>query len=111
MINKDSLAKMKEGSFLINTSRGPVVEEHDLVEALRSGHLQGAALDVYDNEPNIGPELLGMENVVLTPHIASATFEARNKMGEQAVNAILDTLEGEKPATIVNEEAWTKRRK
>jgi glyoxylate reductase len=111
MINKDSLAKMKEGSFLINTSRGPVVEEHDLVEALRSGHLKGAALDVYDNEPNIGPELLGMENVVLTPHIASATFEARNKMGEQAVNAILDTLEGEKPATIVNEEAWTKRRK
>lgn len=111
MINKDSLAKMKEGAYLINTSRGPVVDEHDLIEALRSGQIRGAALDVYDNEPNIGPELLGMENVVLTPHIASATFEARDKMGEQAVNAILDALEGEKPATIVNEEAWAKRRK
>lgn len=111
MINKDTLAKMKKGAYLINTSRGPVVDEHDLVDALRNGHLAGAALDVYDNEPNINPELIGMENVVLTPHIASATWEARDKMGAQAIDAILDTFSGKKPQNLVNEEVWEKRRK
>lgn len=111
LINKKTLVKMKKGSFLINTARGPVVDEHDLVEALRSGHLAGAGLDVYESEPNIDPELIGMENVILTPHIASATWEAREKMGEQAVSAILDTLEGEKPKNLVNKEVWEKRRK
>jgi glyoxylate reductase len=89
MINKNSLAKMKQGAYLVNTARGPVVSEQDLVEAIRSGHIGGAALDVYENEPNIHPELIGMENVVLTPHIASATWEAREKMGEQAVSGLL----------------------
>jgi glyoxylate reductase len=111
MINKETLHKMKKGAFLVNTSRGPVVDEHELVEALRSGHLGGAALDVYDNEPNIDPELLGMENVVLTPHIASATREARSKMGEQAVSAIIAALGGKRPDNLVNEEVWAKRRK
>ncbi len=111
MINKDSLAKIKKGGFLINTSRGPVVNEHDLVEALRNGQLAGAALDVYDNEPNIDPELIAMENVILTPHIASATVEARNKMSEQAVAAILDVSEGRKPENLVNKEVWKNRRK
>jgi glyoxylate reductase len=111
MINKETLAKMKKRSYFINTARGPVVDEHDLVEALRSGHLAGAALDVYNNEPNIDPELVGMENVILTPHIASATWEAREEMGEQAVLAILDTLKGEKPQNLVNEKVWEKRRK
>ena len=110
MINKDSLAKIKKGSYLINTARGQIVDENDLVEALRSGHLSGSALDVYDNEPNIDPELIGMENVVLTPHIASATKEARAKMGEQAVQAILSTLTGQKPENLVNEEVWERRR-
>ncbi len=111
MINKESLAKMKKRSYLINTARGPVVNEKDLAEALRSGQLSGAALDVFDNEPNINPELIGMENIVLTPHIASATFEAREKMGEQAVSAILDTFQGKKPENLVNKEVWGKRRK
>lgn len=111
MINKDTLAKMKKGAFLVNTSRGPVVDEHDLVAALKEGILEGAALDVFDNEPNINPELIGMENVILTPHIASATWEAREKMGEQAVSAILSLLEGNKPENIINEEVWEKRRK
>jgi len=111
MINKETLAKMKKESYLINTSRGAVIDEHDLVESLRSGHLKGAALDVYDNEPNIEPELVSMENVILTPHIASATFEARNKMGEQAVGAILDTLANKKPDNLVNPDVWEKRRK
>lgn len=110
MINKNTLEKIKKGGFLINTARGPVVDEHDLVDALRSGHLGGAALDVFETEPNINPELIGMENVILTPHIASATWEAREKMGHQAVDAILDTLAGKKPENIVNEEVWPQAR-
>jgi len=111
MMNKDTLSKVKRGAYLINTARGSVVDEHDLVDALREGQLAGAGLDVFDNEPNINPELLEMENVVMTPHIASATWEAREKMGEQAVSAILDTLGGKKPENLVNEKVWVKRRK
>ena len=111
MINKDVFAKMKKGSFLINTARGPVVMEADLVEAIKSGSLGGAALDVFDNEPNIAPELIAAPNVILTPHIASATIEARNKMGEQAVGQILAVLSNQKPENLVNPEVWEKRRK
>ena len=110
MINKDAFSKFKKGSYLVNTARGPVVEEHDLVVALKAGQLAGAALDVFDNEPDIDPELIGMENVILTPHIASATHEARRKMGEQAVQAILDVFSGKKPKNLVNEDVWEKRR-
>lgn len=111
MINKDAFSKMKKGVILVNTARGPIVNEQDLVDALRDGKLRGAGLDVYDNEPNINPELVTMENVVTTPHIASATWEAREKMGHMAVDAILQVLSGVKPQNIVNEEVWEKRRK
>jgi len=111
MINSDTLSKMKKGAFLVNTARGAVVNERDLVEALRSGHLGGAALDVFDNEPNIDPELIGMPNVITTPHIASATHEARDKMGEMAVGAILDCLSNTKPQSLVNPDVWERRRK
>lgn len=111
MINKESLAKMKKASYLVNTSRGSVVNEKDLVEYLRNGTLAGAGLDVFDNEPNIDPELIGMENVILTPHIASATHEARNKMGQQAVAAVLAVASGQKPENLVNPAVWEKRRK
>ena len=111
MINKDTLSQMKKSAYLVNTARGSIVDEHDLVNALKQGQLAGAALDVFDNEPNIDPELIGMENVVLTPHISSATWEAREKMGHLAVSAILDTLEGVKPQNLVNEEIWETRRK
>jgi len=111
MINKETLAKIKKGSFLVNTARGPVVSEPDLVNALKTGQLSGAALDVFDNEPNISQELKDMPNVILTPHIASATWEARQKMGELAVSAILGSLSGQKPENLVNPEVWEKRRK
>lgn len=111
MINKDTLGKMKRGAYIVNTARGPVIDEHDLASALRAGQVLGAALDVYETEPNINPDLIGMENVILTPHIASATWEAREKMGNQAVDAILDTLSGKKPQNIVNEDVWENRRK
>ena len=111
LINKQTLSKMKKGSFLINTARGGVVDEHDLVESLRDGHLAGAALDVFDNEPNIDPELIGMPNVITTPHIASATHEARDAMACLAVSGILDVLSSKEPINIVNKEVWPNRRK
>src|SRR5258708_10728248 len=111
MINATSISKMKKGAYLINTARGPVVEESALVSALRSGQLAGAALDVFDNEPNLNPELIGLSNVVLTPHIASATYEARDKMGELAVGAILDLIINKKPVNLANPDVWEKRRK
>lgn len=111
MINKETLKKMKQGSYLINTARGPVVDESDLIEALKSGKLSGAGLDVFESEPDISLELIAMPNVIMTPHIASATFEARNKMGEMAVAAILDVLSDKKPENLVNPEVWSSRRK
>jgi glyoxylate reductase len=111
MIDKESFAKMKKGSYLVNTARGPVASERDLIDALASGQLAGAALDVFDNEPNISPELIGNQQVITTPHIASATREARNKMGEQSVGAIIDVLSGIKPQNIIDEKVWEARRK
>jgi glyoxylate reductase len=111
MMNKVNLEKMKQGSYLINTARGPIVDENDLIEAIKSKKLSGAALDVFESEPNINADLISMPNVILTPHIASATYEARNKMGEMAVEAILDTLSGTKPQAIVNDDVWPSRRK
>jgi len=111
MVNKDTLAKMKLDSYLINTARGPIVVEADLVAALKSGRLKGAALDVFDNEPSISADLIAMPNVILTPHIASASIEARAKMGEMAVAAILDALSGKKPQSLVDENIWERRRK
>lgn len=111
MINAEALAKTKKGVIIINTARGPVIHEQDLVNSLRDGHIAGAGLDVFENEPDINAELIAMENVILTPHIASATWEARNKMGEQAVDAILKVLSDQKPDTIVNGDVWENRRK
>ena len=111
MINEKTLSKIKKGALLINTARGPVVDEFALVNALKSGQLGGVALDVFDNEPNINPELIGMENIIFTPHIASATVPAREKMAQLAVGAILDFTKGKKPENIVNPEVWEKRRK
>jgi len=111
MFNKETLMKMKKGSYLINTARGPIVDESDLTEVLKNKHLGGAALDVFESEPNIFPDLLSLPNVIITPHIASATIEARNKMGEDSVGAIIDALSGKKPVNIVNDKVWLTRRK
>ncbi len=111
MINASAISKMKQGVIIVNTARGPIVDEHALTDAIRSGKIGGAGLDVFETEPNINPELIGMENVILTPHIASATCEAREKMGQLAVDAILKTLNSEKPENLVNSEIWESRRK
>ena len=85
LINRDSLAQMKSGAVLINTGRGPLVDEAALVEALASGHLGGAGLDVFEFEPEVTPQLLAFDNVTLLPHIGSATGECRSDMAQRAI--------------------------
>lgn len=94
LINAERLRMMKKTSYLINTSRGPVVDESALVEALKNGIIAGAGLDVFENEPALAPGLVELENVVITPHIASATVETREKMSEVAALNIIEVLEG-----------------
>ena len=94
LISADALAAMKPGSYLVNTARGGVMDHAALAEALRSGHLAGAGLDVYPAEPNVPEELLGLENVVLLPHLGSATREARIAMGERALANVVAWAEG-----------------
>ena len=85
MIGADAIAAMKPGAHLINTARGSVVDHAALAEALRDGHLGGAGLDVYPAEPQVPAELLEIDNVVLLPHLGSATVETRTAMGEKAM--------------------------
>jgi len=101
MISSSTLARMKPTAFLINTARGPVIDEGDLYEALKTGKLAGAGLDVWENEPQPRPELIEMQNVILTPHIASATSEARMAMGKVAVDNLLVSLSGNLPPNLV----------
>ena len=104
LINGEKLKLMKPTAYLINTSRGPIVEEMALVEALKAGTIKGAALDVFENEPQLAPGLADLPNVVLTPHTASATEEARGAMATLAAQSILDTLSGKVPQNLVNKE-------
>jgi glyoxylate reductase len=102
LIDARALAQMKPSAVLVNTSRGPVVDEAALVEALREGRIAGAALDVYEFEPEVSEALLGFENVVLTPHLGSATHETRVAMGMLCVEALRAVLlEGRLPANAV----------
>jgi glyoxylate reductase len=102
LIDAAALAAMKPTAVLVNTARGPVVDEAALVAALRTEAIAGAALDVFEHEPAVPEELLGMENVVLTPHIASATRDARLAMGRLVVSALRAVLlEGRTPQNAV----------
>ncbi len=102
LINKERLAMMKPTAYIVNTSRGPVVDEAALVLALKNNVIKGAALDVFENEPKLAPGLAELSNAVITPHIASATEETRSKMSEMAAQAIIDALEGRKPVNLVS---------
>ncbi|MCF7886507.1 MAG: D-glycerate dehydrogenase [Candidatus Marinimicrobia bacterium] len=108
LIDSRELRIMKDSAYLINTSRGPVVNENELVQALKNNKIAGAALDVYENEPGIHPELVVLPNVVLTPHIGSATKSTRNKMAALAADSIISVLSGEKPDNIVNPQVYGK---
>lgn len=98
MVGMSLLKKMKKASFLVNTARGRIINENDLASALKSGTIAGAALDVFREEPlSIHSPLIKLENVILTPHIGSATSETRRKMAEIAVKNLLLSLSGKKP--------------
>ena len=102
LIDADALAAMKPGAYLINTARGGVVDEAALIDALRSNSIRGAALDVFEGEPRVNPELLTLDNVVLTPHTASAGEATRDAMGLLAVRNIVAVLGGDSPVTPVS---------
>jgi len=102
LICKDTLGKMKRSAFLINTSRGPVVDEAALAEALENKQIAGAALDVYEFEPKVHPALLGRKNVVLAPHIGSASLETRTKMAVMAAENAATLFQGRRPPNALN---------
>ena len=97
---------MRQDAFLVNTARGPIVHEDALVEGLGAGEIAGAALDVFEHEPAVHEGLLGLDNVVLTPHLGSATHETRTAMGMLCVSALKSVLlEGRVPENVVNPQA------
>ncbi len=103
MLNREMLELMKPYAYLINTARGEVVDEPYLIEMLRKKRIRGAALDVFWGEPlNVNPELYELDNIVLAPHMGSASLETRTKMAEMAAQAIIDVLEGREPVNRVN---------
>ncbi len=101
LIDYKEFELMKEGAILINTARGEVVNEEAMLKALKSGKLFAAGLDVFYNEPNVNPELFKMDNVVLTPHIGSATERTRRKMAEMVCSDVVRVLRGEGPVNRV----------
>jgi glyoxylate reductase len=101
LIDADALAAMRDDAYLINTARGPVVDEPALAAALRDGVIAGAGLDVFEHEPEVLPDLLGLENVVLIPHLGSATVETRTAMAELAAANVVAVLAGDDPPTPV----------
>jgi lactate dehydrogenase-like 2-hydroxyacid dehydrogenase len=108
LINADSLKKMKRSAFVINTSRGPVIDEAALDAALEAGTIAGAALDVFEHEPKVHPGLIKRKNVVLAPHIASASVETRTKMAVMAAENVAAVFSGQRPANALNPEVLSK---
>jgi glyoxylate reductase len=106
IIGKRELDLMKPTAILINTSRGPVVDETALVSALKEGKIAGAGLDVYEKEPRLSPGLAELENVVLLPHIGSATQDTRNQMAILAAKNAIAMVRGKRPPSIVNPEVF-----
>lgn len=103
LINKESFDRMKKGAIFLNLSRGPVVNERDMVNALKEGKLSAAALDVFEDEPRVSKELFGMANVVLAPHLGGATRESRSRARKEAAQNVAWVLQGDRPETPVNE--------
>src|ERR671936_1963426 len=109
LINAARLALMKPTAVLVNTSRGPVIDEQALARALRQGQIFAAGLDVFEKEPEVHPELLELDNVVVIPHLGSATVDTRIAMGMLAAENLISALEGRQPPTLLNPEVWEKR--
>ena len=109
LIGAEQLGLMKPTAILVNTSRGPVVDEAALADALERSVIAGAGIDVYEREPNVHPRLLKLHNVVLTPHIASASVDTRRKMCMLAAENAVAALQDRRPPTMVNPEVWDRR--
>jgi len=107
MMGAEQFRMMKPTAIFVNTSRGPVVDEAALADALEKRVIAGAGIDVFENEPTVHPKLLKLENVVLTPHIASASVDTRKKMSMVAAENAIAALEGRRPPNLLNPEAWT----
>ena len=101
LIDAAALARMRPSAFLVNTARGPIVDEAALVDALRHGTIAGAGLDVFEHEPEVHPGLLDLENAVLVPHLGSATVETRSAMADLAARNVIEVLAGREPVTAV----------
>ncbi|MGE5553031.1 MAG: phosphoglycerate dehydrogenase [Betaproteobacteria bacterium] len=110
LVGRAELALMKPGAVLVNTARGRIVDEMALYEALTSGRLAGAGIDVWEEEPPLGNPLVKLPNVVATPHAGAHTYEAAQLMGNMVVEGILDVLAGRRPANLVNAEVWSDER-
>jgi glyoxylate reductase len=109
LFGPEQFRKMKPTAVLVNTSRGPVIDEAALAEALAGGELFSAGLDVFEKEPEVHQRLLDLDNAVVIPHLGSATVETRDAMGMLAVENVTAALEGRRPPTLLNPEAWEAR--
>jgi lactate dehydrogenase-like 2-hydroxyacid dehydrogenase len=107
LIGPEQLKTMKPTAILVSTARGPVVNEAALAEALQNRTIAGAGLDVFEREPEVHPLLLKLDNVVLAPHIASASIDTRRKMSLMAAENAVAALEGRRPANLLNPDAWS----
>jgi len=104
-------ARMKRTAILVNAARGPLVDEAALARALREGLIAGAALDVFEEEPRVHPQLLSERRVVLAPHVGSATVATRRRMAEVCVESVLEVLRGKRPSNCVNPEVYRCRKR
>jgi lactate dehydrogenase-like 2-hydroxyacid dehydrogenase len=111
LIGEAELALMKPTAVLVNLARGGVLDDAALVRALRDGRLAAAGLDVFENEPKLNPGLLELENVVMTPHIASSTRATREAMARLAMRNLADALAGNRPPCLLNPDVWDNRRR
>ncbi len=102
LLDKEKLSLLKKSAIIVNTARGEIVDEKELIKTLRQKKILSAGFDVYENEPAINPKLLKLDNVVLLPHIGSATVEARSAMAVLAAKNVINVLNGKKPLTPVN---------
>jgi glyoxylate reductase len=106
LFDASAFSRMKKTAYLVNTARGPIIKEDDLVAALRAGEIAGAGLDVFENEPAMAPGLAQLDNVVVLPHIGSATASSRTDMATLAARNLIAMLKGQKPETCLNPEIF-----
>jgi glyoxylate reductase len=109
LFGAEQFRRMKPTAVLVNTSRGPVIDEPALADALRRGEIFGAGLDVFEKEPEVHPDILELDNAVVIPHLGSATVETRDAMGFLAVENLVSALEGRRPPTLLNPKVWDER--